>query len=150
MARNANNEYSFEVVKAIIKIDREKLTQHEVEPEEIYKTGKPRRMSPKNCYQKAFKYVSSKSKLDGVLLVHGLYKPYAVPHHSGHAWVELPNDIVFDGVIQRFYKKQGYYEYYEIIRQVEYSCSEMYDVGFKAGGTYGPWHYYSKILQENV
>jgi hypothetical protein len=28
---------------------------------------------------------------------------------GGHAWVELPNGLVFDGVFQRFYRREDYY-----------------------------------------
>ena len=38
-------------------------------------------------------------------LVHGEYCGF-----HRHAWVELPGDIVFDGVNQRFYDRRGYYK----------------------------------------
>jgi hypothetical protein len=130
----------FEEVKKITIGDLKQLSQYEITPVDEYKTGKPKRLSPKNCYIKAFQYVSDKSHIEGIRLAHGLYKPSFINNHSGHAWVELPNEIVFDGVLQRFYKKEGYYNFYQITKQVEYDSKEMRKAGLEAGGTYGPWH----------
>ncbi|KON67382.1 hypothetical protein AKG34_21425 [Peribacillus butanolivorans] len=124
----------------LAKVDRDKLSKYEVDAGEKYKTGKSKRLYPRKCYTKAFEYVEDKSDLEDIRLVHGLYLSYGINNHCGHGWVELPNDIVFDGVLQRFYEKEGYYQYYEIIKQVEYQPSEIHQIGFKNGGTYGPWH----------
>ena len=128
-----------EVKKSAIE-DRKQLAEYEVTPSDEYKTDKPRRLSPKNCFMKAFRYVADKSHLEGVRLVHGLYKPAFFDEHSCHAWVELPNDIVFDGVMQRFYEKEGYCTYYQIIKQKEYDCKIMHKIGLEQGGHFGPWH----------
>ncbi|MBU8919100.1 hypothetical protein BGM25_23930 [Bacillus sp. FJAT-29953] len=104
------------------------------------KLEKRRRISPKNCYKKAFEYVGAKDHIEGIKLVHGLYEPSFVKGHCGHEWVELPNWIVFDGVLQRFYEKEAYYNFYQIIKHNEYSSSEMYEVGYKNGGNFGPWN----------
>lgn len=135
-----NIDIPFEEVKLSAKEDLKHLSQYEVTPNDEYKTGKIRRLSPKNCYQKAFEYVSSKSHIKGIKLVHGLYKPSFIKNHSGHAWVELPGEIVFDGVLQRFYSKDGYYNFYQIVKQKEYNHKEMYQFGHEHGGNYGPWH----------
>lgn len=115
------------------------MQHYEGEVEEKYKTGKPKRLNPKNCYEKAFRYVADKRDLNEIKLVHGLYKPETIKNHCGHAWVEIPDGIIFDGVMQRFYRKEGYYKYYQAIKQNEYNRSEMYKEGFKCGGHYGPW-----------
>ncbi|WP_163583419.1 hypothetical protein [Gracilibacillus saliphilus] len=129
-----------EEVKEITKNDRKNLSIHEVEPSEKYKTGKAKRLYPRQCYENAFRYVADKGNLEGIKLVHGLYKPKDINNHCGHAWVELPKNIIFDGVLQRFYHKDGYYSYYQAIKQNEYDCKQMYDIGFKAGGHFGPWN----------
>lgn len=131
-------EVSYEEVKTSAKKDRELLTPYEIMVDEIYKTGKTKRLSPKNCYKKSFDYVAGKD-LDTILLVHGKYKPYSLKKHSGHAWVEIENKIVFDGVLQSFYEKDEYYQYYDIIKENQYTCTEMWEVGFKNGGNFGPW-----------
>lgn len=137
-------DISFEEAKQISKIDRKNLSKFEVEPEEKYKTGHPRHLSPKNCYMKAWQYVIDKGLEDKevaktIRLIHGLYRPFSLDNHCGHAWVELPGDIVFDGVLQRFYLKDAYYKYYEIIKLNEYTVDEACQVGHEFGGTYGPW-----------
>lgn len=122
------------------KLDRENMKSFEVELAEEFKTGKPKRLSPKNCYRKAFEYVSDKGHLGGIVLVHGLYQPNpSNDSEGGHAWVEINDSIVFDGVLQRFYDKGAYYEYYKAVKQQVYDRSEIYKVGLKHGGTYGPW-----------
>lgn len=133
-------ELSAAKITELINIDKENLSKYEIDAGEKYKTGKSNRLYKQKCYIKAFEYVSDKRDLEDIRLVHGLYKPYGVNKHYGHGWVELPDDIVFDGVLQRFYEKEGYYQYYEIIKQVEYQPSEIHPIGLKNGGTYGPWH----------
>lgn len=75
-----------------------------------------------------------------IRLVHGLYKPATLDVHAGHAWVEIDEDIIFDGVLQRFYDKSGYFDYYNAIEERKYNCKEMYKKGLDHGGHYGPWH----------
>lgn len=133
-------DYSIDEVKKITKEDLKNLSKFEVIPNDEYKTGKSKRLSLKNCYIKAFQYVLNRSHIEGIKLVHGLYKPSFVDIHSGHAWIELPGEIIFDGVLQRFYEKKGYYTFYGIIKQVEYEPKEIRKIGLQAGGTYGPWH----------
>lgn len=131
------NEFSYEEVKILALEDREALKHYEVIPSEEFKTGKPRRLSSKNCFEKAFKYVVSKDNIEGIKLVHGFY---SIKEYTGfHAWVELPGNIIFDGVLQRFYEKEGYYSYYKIIKIAEYSSQEMQKKGKEAGGHFGPW-----------
>ena len=132
-------EASYEQVKHAAIMDRKNLSNYEAIPPERYKTGRPRRLSPKNCYVKAWQYVMWKDDLEGIRLVHGHYRPPLLDNHCGHAWVEFPEDIVFDGVLQRFYRKDDYYKYYEIIKHDEYTVDEMCRVGLECGGTYGPW-----------
>jgi hypothetical protein len=55
---------------------------------------------PQECYYRAHRYATHPARMEeGVFLVHGetglLF--------GGHAWVELPNGLVFDGVFQQFY-----------------------------------------------
>ena len=127
-------------VKESIKEDLKYLTQYEVTPNDEFKTGKAKRLYPKHCYRKAFEYVSAKRDIEGIKLVHGLYRPSFFDNHCGHAWVNLPNQIIFDGVLQLFYDKEGYYDFYQIVKQREYNSSEMYRIRKENGGHYGPWH----------
>lgn len=127
-----------EVVKEMAKVDRDQLAPYEVTPEEQYLTGRKRYLNPKNCYEKAFEYTASKSELP-VMLVHGKYRSPAMDMPSNHAWVELPGEIIFDGVLQRFYDKEKYAAYYDIQEENRYTPSEMYRIGRLNNGHYGPW-----------
>ncbi len=63
---------------------------------------------PQDCYWQAYRYAcDTPDRLGncGHKLVHG-ETSLAL---GGHAWVELPNGIVFDGVYQRFYRHEDYY-----------------------------------------
>ena len=64
------------------------------------------------CFYRAFKFISALCRTGAyddrslvVYLVHGEYML-----QQDHGWVELDEDIVFDGVRQRFYEKAAYYE----------------------------------------
>ena len=61
---------------------------------------------PRACYMMACEYAYhiARSFLD-YKVVHGETSLV----FGGHAWVELPNDLVFDGVYQRFYRRDDYY-----------------------------------------
>ena len=126
--------------REISKRDREHLKKYEIEPSQEYLTGKQKRIKEKACFSEAFRYMADKGKLEGLILVHGQYKPFSLEKHADHAWVEINNEIVFDGVLQRFYDKEGYYKYYEAIKEREYDHKEMYQTGRKNGGNFGPWH----------
>src|SRR4051794_4366954 len=57
-------------------------------------TGRPRRKSPGNCYQKAFQYAMDKGQdIPELRVIHGHIEVGTV---ADHAWVELPGGIVFD------------------------------------------------------
>lgn len=110
---------------------------------ENYRTGKQKRYYPKKCFEKAFQYMIDVRPKDGVLL-HGKYSPFKVPEdwfsYMEHAWVELPGDIIFDGVLQRFYRKVDYYNYYHAVKVYEYTCDEAVKK-VSVEHTSGPWEY---------
>lgn len=58
------------------------------------------------CFPRALDYCES-HRIKGTYYVFG----NALSGGMGeHGWVELPDDIVFDGVLQRFYNRARYYE----------------------------------------
>src|SRR5437879_4329232 len=60
----------------------------------------PRRLFPTDCYEQAYRYLTTRAcPTNGMWLVCG-YANLAVPYQ--HYWVELPDDVVFDGSLQRF------------------------------------------------
>lgn len=60
---------------------------------------------PQQCFEQAFNYTKAKCRW-------GLSHKYVIGECSlcfgQHAWVELPNGLVFDGVFQAFYKWEEY------------------------------------------
>ena len=55
---------------------------------------------PQECYYRAHRYATHPARMEkGVVLVHG----ETGLAFGGHAWVELPDGLVFDGVFQQFY-----------------------------------------------
>src|SRR4030095_390675 len=69
----------------------------------------PHRRYPQQCYPKTTRYVLEHLEITGMQLVHGVvsHPPHFVP--MDHAWVELPGNVVFDGVVQTFFTRGSYY-----------------------------------------
>lgn len=93
---------------AIYEAKRRKAVKYEVTP-----PGSPwiegvdlDAIHPQDCYLQAYRYASDLSRFfEDHQLVHG----ETSLAFGGHAWVELPNGLVFDGVYQRFYRTEDYY-----------------------------------------
>src|SRR3979411_533194 len=99
----------------------------------------PRRRYPQQCYARPAKYMLQHLELQGARLVHGMiaHAPYFVP--MAHAWVELPGEIVFDGVVQAFFTRASYYAVMRAMPVDAYTATEMR--GFVAvHGHPGPWN----------
>lgn len=118
------------------------LAPYEVTPPEEYATHKPKRRYPRACYKKAFEYALDKHDLrDKIKLVHGSYMPNILNRmgcHAEHAWIEIENRMVFDGTLQRFYDKDGYYSVCSNIKKNEYTFDEMVR-NLREYGHYGEW-----------
>jgi hypothetical protein len=55
---------------------------------------------PQECYYRAYRYATHPARMvEGVYIVHGETSLV----FGGHAWVELPDGVAFDGVFQQFY-----------------------------------------------
>jgi hypothetical protein len=61
---------------------------------------------PRQCYERAYEYAIHESRC---LEKHHFVLGETSLALGGHAWVELPNGLVFDGVFQRFYRREDYY-----------------------------------------
>ena len=85
---------------------RQSLAEFEVEPSDWAWTGGADfdAIFPHECYKQALIYSLSSTR-HGHTLVHGTTSLDL----GGHAWVELPGEFVFDGVFQRFYRRDAYY-----------------------------------------
>src|SRR5438105_3343261 len=101
-----------------------------------------------DCYRRASEYVLARSlvhgpcnPVEGMLLVHGVCRDDHVLW--AHAWVELPGELpaalVFDGVRQQFYDRDGYYQILRVTAEATYDAATM-RAQMRAWRHYGPWH----------
>lgn len=99
----------------------------------------PRRRYPQQCYARTVKYVLDHSDIDGLRLVHGVvsHAPHFVP--LDHAWVELPGEVVFDGVVQAFFTRASYYTVMAAVPMDTYTTAETRQL-LAAHGHPGPWN----------
>jgi|SRR5579859_4301880 len=111
--------------------------QVEVEPAWRRRTW-PRRRYPQQCYTRTTKYMLQHPDIAGARLVHGViaHAPHFVP--MPHAWVELPGDIVFDGVVQTFFTRASYYAVMGAQPLSTYSGAEAQRLT-ETSGYSGPW-----------
>jgi hypothetical protein len=92
----------------------------------------PDRVFPADCYEKAWEYMRDHQRA-GCVLVHG-----TIMGNVAHAWVEFPGGIVFDGVRQRFYDRQAYYEFSRAKKRAEFTSKEAARLALEKRN-YGPW-----------
>jgi hypothetical protein len=102
--------------------------------EDLRRETRPDRSFYGQCYQRALGFVLSLSASDEPVLVHGTL--YA--GHYQHAWVELPGEIVFDGVTQRFYSLRAYYAFLRASGNKKYSREKAAGLLLRHNHP-GPW-----------
>ena len=77
---------------------------------------------------------------DDIRLVHGTYLCGGTClDGTGHAWVEIGDDVVFDGVVQRFYDRASYYRVQGATKSATYSVEEAGAMLLREYN-WGPWH----------
>ena|SRR5258706_2373266 len=100
-----------------------------------------------NCYIRAFEFMNKliPDEKENARLVHGKIVGITGSVRDvrfGHAWVEV-GDIVYElpkGKRKpRITKKDTYYKTYMVSDTKKYTHQEMYQIGLKNGGNYGPW-----------
>ena len=72
-------------------------------------------------------------------LIHGVvsHAPHPIPFE--HAWVELPGEVVFDGVVQAFFTRFSYYTVMAAVALDAYSAAETTRM-FAKHAHPGPWN----------
>ena len=119
-------------------------------PHEVFPPGKWRRVTPgwlypTRCYERAFLFITSNPhppapfKVERLRLVHGDYQPPDLPFRTGHAWVEVDDDTIFDGVLQGFYRAADYLRLYRAQAITRYNLEQSVRAMLVAGHI-GPWH----------
>jgi len=140
-------EYTRKEAEAIINY----MKPYEITPPEYLKTGKPQRVSFGLTFKKCFDYICNLPEScpeeikQQVKLIHGFYYGYPGDIVSEleepviHAWIELPEGIIFDGDLQRFYKQGEYYRLLGCVKEAEYSIEEAARQVVN-NKNYGIWH----------
>lgn len=97
-----------------------------------------------DCYRRAVAYVLAHMPgsgrcppVAGMTLVHGTCGSDSLLW--AHAWVELPDGLVFCGVRQRFYDRAGFQQVLQATAEATYRPEEMVE-WLLATQRYGPWH----------
>jgi len=126
---------------ADIKSEREKFKDIEVEVEEEFRFRVTNKVYPKMCYDKSFDYIISHMNLE-IKLVHGTID-FIIGDNQilkiPHGWIEFEN-VLFDGVYQKFYDKEKMIKRRGYLKEVEYTCREACDKGIETGYK-GAWSY---------
>ncbi len=120
----------------------------EVDVKDEYKDGvEPGKDYRGKCFDRAGLYVVWNPN-ENIKLVHGTveFLP-GMPLEFAHAWAELPGNIVFDGIVQRFYDKTDYYQKMHAVKEREYTSQDAMKMMLKKG-TYGPWHNTNGMLKD--
>jgi hypothetical protein len=99
----------------------------------------PGRRYPQQCYPKTVKFVLDHPEIKGMRLIHGVvsHAPHFVPLE--HAWVELPGQIVFDGVVQTFFTRRSYYSVMAAVALDTYSAATTREL-VATQRRPGPWN----------
>ena len=101
---------------------------------------RPGRIHKKRCLSTAFAYADSHRR-DGPVLCHGMVLFGSARRHFLHAWVEMPGEVVFDGMVQMFYSRREYYRRMGVDpeRVWRYAPAEVERLSMQTRHT-GPWH----------
>ena len=122
-------------LRAIVRRERKGLRPFEVVPDPPYRLSRQALTGvyPKQCYVRAYRYAANHFETQA-LLVHGLYHD-----GKGHAWVEIPGGVVYDGVLNRFYQAEPYHLVKMTVPEAKYTPKEASEKG-DAAWHFGPWH----------
>jgi hypothetical protein len=96
------------------------LTAHKVEVPLLWRScTDPEKRYLGECFDRALRFIGTLGMTlarddptrDDLWLVHGEYLDWGeYTSWQPHGWVELPGGVVFDGNLQQFYERVGYYE----------------------------------------
>lgn len=122
----------------LVKKDREEYTNLVVDVDPIFKEGVVNRVYPKACFEKSWQYMILSLCPSELRLVHGTCR-ILEKLDIEHGWIEIGENIVFEGVYQRFYDKQKYYEARGLVKRFEYTYEEVVKLSYKYKHK-GPWY----------
>jgi hypothetical protein len=126
---NRNHYCGCRVRFAADDVMREKVQLIEAQPTAEQAKGVRKNVFLAQCYRMAAQYVFEHP---GARLIHG-----TIRHRQGpladkviqHAWVDLQDGKVFDGVLQKFFEKTSYYRFWRaksngrLVKSTQRDCS---------------------------
>lgn len=135
---------------------RSQLEPAEVAVPDLWREGTDHAtLYPGECFYRSYRYISSLSLRVCGARLYDLHRQIWLVHGQmtgcGHAWVELPDNIVFDGAFQRFYHKAPYYETLLIQPWYKYAPHAAVMIAANLPRTptglcyYGGWHISLKL-----
>lgn len=97
------------------------------------------------CYPKTWEYAVEHRDVKGIRIAHGTYQG---GFNIDHAWVELPDGVLFDGTLQCVYGRERYCSITHAIKEVEYSVDALCKL-LRYEGHFGPYHetYWQRIAR---
>lgn len=120
-----------------VKRTREEYRDLQVAVDPVYKINVTNRVYPKACFNKSWDYIIHSLSQSKIKLIHGTCMVLGgIP--IDHGWIEIGENIVFEGVYQRFYDKEKYYAARGLIKHFEYSSEQVRDLSWKHKHK-GPW-----------
>jgi hypothetical protein len=125
-------------------LSRERVWGSELDPVPCPKErrkGTGRRQYPKECYWRAGNFALSQPD---VTLVHALVGNRVIP--MIHAWCELPEGLVYDGVDNEFYRTDEYRNLVGVVAEARYSVQEAAG-RFVENKHWGPWEEAEELLR---
>ena len=88
-----------------------------------------------DCYTLAWQFVTDHSE---GRLIHGKVFAGTPRHWIDHAWVELPNEIIYEPIADCLYEKETYYSGYQAHELKRYTPTEARELAIRFE-RYGPF-----------
>jgi hypothetical protein len=125
-----------------VKKAREQYKDMVVEVDPKYMDGVTNRVYPKSCFDKSWEYIIKSLCSENIRLVHGTCMALDfIPIE--HGWIEIGDNIVFEGVYQRFYDKEKYYAARGLVKHFEYNLKDVRKLSWETKHK-GPWEFKGK------
>jgi hypothetical protein len=127
------------------------LDQHRVAAVRGWKGVTPGWAYPRRCHERAYRFVRDNPEppppfaADRLRFVQGLYWPAGLPWPTPHSWVEVADDVVFDGVMQAFYRTAGYRDVLDARPVLSLTPAEMFDAILAAGREGETWELFDPL-----
>ena len=76
------------------------------------------------CFQEAIKYIERHRELPNMQFVNGIIINPLTGEPVCHGWVEIGDDVLFDGVVHKFLDRESYYRHVAAEAYCRYDATE--------------------------